>query len=97
MKEAVENTCEKIQEGKSIAGPLMRGFLQPIGGTDGGCRGESVTAGDAESCFRFYEEEVATMAKGLTSVIEPLLIIIVLCCWIYVFLCIFPFSLWLLQ
>ena len=27
----------------------------------------------------FYEEEVATMAKGLASVIEPLLIIVVGC------------------
>lgn len=81
VKEAVENTCEKIQEGKSIAGPLDEsGVFAPMVvqmvavGEESGNLPEMLSRVSG-----FYEEEVATMAKGLTSVIEPLLIIIVGC------------------
>ena len=71
----------KIQEGKNLAVPLEEsGVFSPMlvqmvaVGEESGDLPEllSRVAG-------FYEEEVATMAKGLASVIEPLLIIVVGC------------------
>lgn len=81
VAEAVENTCEKIQEGKSLADPLEEsGFFAPMVVHMVAVGEESGNLPDMLSRVSgFYEEEVATMAKGLTSVIEPLLIIIVGC------------------
>ncbi|CEO87668.1 type II secretion system F family protein [Syntrophaceticus schinkii] len=79
--EAVEDTCEKIQEGKNIAGPLGEsGVFAPMVVQMVAVGEESGNLPDMLSRVSgFYEEEVATMAKGLTSIIEPLLIIIVGC------------------
>jgi type IV pilus assembly protein PilC len=81
VAEAVEDTCEKIQEGKNIAGPLGEsGVFAPMVVQMVAVGEESGNLPDMLSRVSgFYEEEVATMAKGLTSIIEPLLIIIVGC------------------
>lgn len=81
VSEAVAVTSEKIQEGKSIAGPLGEsGIFAPmlvqmvsVGEESGNLPGMLGRISD------FYEEEVATLAKGLTSVIEPLMVIVVGC------------------
>lgn len=79
VAEAVKRAGEKIQEGESIAGPLKESKLFPptvtlmisIGEETGDL--PALLTGIAE----FYEQEVATMAKGLAGLIEPLLIIFV--------------------
>jgi len=79
VAEAVKRAGEKIQEGKSIAEPLKESKLFPptvilmiaVGEETGDL--PSLLTGIAE----FYEQEVATMSKGLTSLIEPLMIIFV--------------------
>ena len=65
VAEAVENTCEKIQKGKNIAGPLGEsGVFAPM-------VVRMVAVGRIRNLpdmlsrvSGFYEEEVATMAKG---------------------------------
>jgi len=79
LADAVATTVEKIQEGKGIAAPLKEsGFFQPmvihmvaVGEETGQL--PALLARIAE----FYEAEVATMTKGLTALIEPLMIIFV--------------------
>lgn len=79
VAEAVKRAGEKIQEGQSIAEPLKESKLFPptvilmiaVGEETGDL--PSLLTGIAE----FYEQEVATMSKGLTGLIEPLMIIFV--------------------
>ncbi|MDW7651435.1 MAG: type II secretion system F family protein [Bacillota bacterium] len=79
VEEAVANAGEKIQEGESISEPLKESGLFPPMVTLMISVGEET--GDLPSLLNrvaeFYEAEVATMAKGLTSLIEPLMIIFV--------------------
>lgn len=79
VAEAVRDAGEKIQEGHSIAGPLKDSGLFPPMMTMMVAVGEET--GDLPSLLtrvsEFYEAEVATMAKGLTSLIEPLMLIFV--------------------
>ncbi|MEG3068008.1 MAG: type II secretion system F family protein [Syntrophaceticus schinkii] len=81
VAEAVENTCEKIHEGQNLADPLGEsGVFAPMVVQMVAVGEESGNLPDMLSRVSgFYEEEVATMAKGLTSVIEPLMIIVVGC------------------
>ena len=79
VAEAVEKTSEKIQEGKNLADPLGEsGVFPPMVvqmvavGEESGNLPEMLSRVSG-----FYDEEVATMSKGLASVIEPLLIIVV--------------------
>ncbi|HIE12578.1 MAG TPA: type II secretion system F family protein, partial [Desulfotomaculum sp.] len=81
VAEAAAAAAEKIQEGKSIAGPLEEsGFFPPM-------VIQMVAIGEESGALpflltrvaEFYEEEVATMTKGLAAVIEPLMIIFVGC------------------
>lgn len=79
VEETVKVTGEEIQEGKNLAVPLEEsGVFSPMlvqmvaVGEDSGNLPEMLSRAAS-----FYEEEVATMAKGLASVIEPLLIILV--------------------
>ncbi|HBI27600.1 MAG TPA: type II secretion system F family protein, partial [Peptococcaceae bacterium] len=81
VAEAVEKTSEKIQEGKNLADPLGEsGVFPPMVvqmvavGEESGNLPEMLSRVSG-----FYDEEVATMSKGLASVIEPLLIIVVCC------------------
>lgn len=79
VAEAVKRAGEKIQEGQSIAEPLKESKLFPPTVTLMIAVGEET--GDLPSLLtgiaEFYEQEVATMSKGLTSLIEPLMIIFV--------------------
>lgn len=69
----------RIQEGQSIAEPLKESKLFPPMVTLMVAVGEET--GDLPSMLNrvaeFYEQEVATITKGLTSLIEPLMIIFV--------------------
>jgi type IV pilus assembly protein PilC len=79
VEEAVRIAGEKIQEGESISDPLRESGLFPPMVTLMISVGEET--GDLPSLLNriaeFYEAEVATMAKGLASLIEPLMIIFV--------------------
>ncbi|EEG78356.1 type II secretion system F family protein [Dethiobacter alkaliphilus] len=79
VEKAVQDTAMKIQEGQSIAEPLKESKLFPPMVTLMISVGEET--GDLPSLLNriaeFYEAEVATMAKGLTALIEPLMIIFV--------------------
>ncbi|NPV72431.1 MAG: type II secretion system F family protein [Pelotomaculum sp.] len=77
VAEAVKNAAEGIQEGQNIAAPLEEsGFFPPML-IDMVSVGEET--GQLSSLLSqvadFYEEEVATMTKGLTSMLEPVLLI----------------------
>ncbi len=69
----------RIQEGQSIAVPLRQSKLFPAMVTL--MIGVGEETGDLPDLLarvsEFYEAEVATMTKGLTSIIEPLMMIVV--------------------
>ncbi|MCL6638674.1 MAG: type II secretion system F family protein [Firmicutes bacterium] len=77
VAEVIRSAAEGIHEGQSIAVPLEKsGFFPPmlidmvrVGEETG--RLSALLARVAD----FYEEEVATMTKGLTSMLEPVLLI----------------------
>lgn len=76
---AIKEAAVQIQEGQSIAVPLKQSKLFPamvtlmisVGEESGSLPDMLAKVAD------FYESEVAAMTKGLTSIIEPLLLIIV--------------------
>ncbi len=81
VAESINMTGLEIQEGKNLSVPLEEsGVFPPMlvqmvaVGEESGNLPEMLSR-----VAGFYEEEVATMAKGLASVIEPLLIIVVGC------------------
>lgn len=79
VTEAVKITGERIQEGQGIAVPLAAsGFFPPMV-TNMVAVGEETgqVSNLLDRVAEFYEEEVATMTKGLTSLLEPILIIFV--------------------
>ncbi|RYD04347.1 hypothetical protein N752_13315 [Desulforamulus aquiferis] len=72
-------TGTSIQEGQSIAAPLKKSGLFPPMVINMIAVGEE-TGQLSQLLGRvadFYEEEVTTMTKGLTAIIEPLLLITV--------------------
>lgn len=79
VADAVELAGRRIQEGKNIAEPLKESGLFPPMVTLMVSVGEET--GDLPALLNriseFYETEVATLTKGLTSLIEPVMIIIV--------------------
>lgn len=79
VNDAVIKAGQRIQEGQSIAEPLKESGLFPPMVTMMISVGEET--GDMSSLLtrisEFYEGEVATMTKGLTSLIEPVMIIFV--------------------
>ncbi|MDD4169468.1 MAG: type II secretion system F family protein [Desulfotomaculaceae bacterium] len=79
VAEAVAAAGAKIHEGKSIAVPLEESGLFPPMVIQMVSTGEET--GNLSSLLSrvagFYEEEVATMTKGLTALIEPILLIAV--------------------
>jgi type IV pilus assembly protein PilC len=81
VEEAVRAAGDKIQEGKSIAGPLEEsGMFPPMVIQMVAVGEESGTLSNLLGrVAEFYESEVATMTKGLTALIEPIMIIIVGC------------------
>ena len=77
--DATEMAGEKIQEGSSVSAPLEESGIFPPMVTHMISVGEET--GDIpdmmDKVASFFEEEVATMTKGLTSLIEPLMLIII--------------------
>jgi len=78
MDAAVE-AGEKIQEGSSVSVPLEESGIFPPMVTHMVAVGEET--GDIpdmmDKVAAFFEEEVATMTKGLTSLIEPLMLVVI--------------------
>ncbi len=77
--DATTEAGERIQEGSSIATPLEESGVFPPMVTHMVSVGEE-TGGIPEMMDKvaeFFEEEVATMTKGLTSLIEPLMLVVI--------------------
>ncbi|MEW5785524.1 MAG: type II secretion system F family protein [Bacillota bacterium] len=74
---AIRNAGEKIHEGRNIASPLEESGVFPPMVTHMITVGEET--GDLpqmmDKVADFFEEEVSTMTKGLTALIEPLMLI----------------------
>jgi len=79
VEDAVDVASEQIQEGKSIAEPLEESGVFPPMMTHMIAVGEETGALPdlLNRIAEFFEEEVAVMTKGLTSMIEPILLIVV--------------------
>lgn len=77
--EAAAVAGEKIQEGSSVAEPLEESGVFPPMVTHMIAVGEET--GDIpemlDKVAAFFEEEVATITKGLTSLIEPLMLVVI--------------------
>lgn len=77
--DVVKSTGEKIHEGKNISSPLEQSGIFPPMVTHMVAVGEET--GELpemmDKVADFYEDEVATMTKGLTSLIEPLMLIVI--------------------
>lgn len=79
VMEATETAATKIQEGSTLAAPLEESGIFPPMVTHMISVGEE-TGGLSDMLDKiaeFYEEEVATMTKGLTTLIEPVLLIVI--------------------
>jgi type IV pilus assembly protein PilC len=77
--EAAEMAGEKIQEGSSVAEPLEESGVFPPMVTHMIAVGEETgnIPDMMDKVASFFEEEVATITKGLTSLIEPLMLIVI--------------------
>ncbi len=77
--EATKIAGEKIQEGSTVSTPLEESGVFPPMVTHMISVGEET--GDIpdmmDKVADFFEEEVATMTKGLTSLIEPLMLVVI--------------------
>ena len=77
--EATKVAGEKIQEGSTVSAPLEESGVFPPMVTHMISVGEET--GDIpemmDKVADFFEEEVATMTKGLTSLIEPLMLVVI--------------------
>ncbi len=75
---AVKDVQSSIKEGESIAAPLMNHSVFPPMVVQMMAVGEETGALDTmlEKVGDFYDKEVEAMVEGLTSLIEPLLIVI---------------------
>ena len=78
IAEAIENSQEGIVEGQSIAAPLARSGIFPPMVTDMIAVGEN--SGQLEQMLlkvsEAYDNQIETTVSGLTSILEPLLIVI---------------------
>jgi type IV pilus assembly protein PilC len=77
--EAVQEAGQKIQEGKNLSTPIKDSGVFPPMVTQMISVGEET--GELpemlDKVADFYEEEVATMTKGLTALIEPVMLVVV--------------------
>ncbi|MDH3499237.1 MAG: type II secretion system F family protein [Acidimicrobiia bacterium] len=75
---AVKDVQASIKEGESIAGPLVNHSVFPPMVVQMMAVGEETGALDTmlEKVGEFYDKEVEAMVEGLTSLIEPLLIVV---------------------
>jgi type IV pilus assembly protein PilC len=79
IMEAAEMAGEMIQEGSSVADPLEESGVFPPMVTHMIAVGEETgnIPDMMDKVASFFEEEVATITKGLTSLIEPLMLIVI--------------------
>jgi type IV pilus assembly protein PilC len=79
VMDATKIAGEKIQEGSSVSAPLEESGIFPPMVTHMISVGEET--GDIpdmmEKVAQFFEEEVETMTKGLTSLLEPLMLVVI--------------------
>lgn len=77
VADAVKEATRKIEEGKSISGPLEESGVFPpmvIHMIEVGEETGSLSS-LLDKIADFYEEEVAVMTKGLTALIEPIMLV----------------------
>ncbi|MEA2101534.1 MAG: type II secretion system inner membrane protein GspF [Thermodesulfobacteriota bacterium] len=93
MEDAIDNTVEQVMDGSTVAEPLKRSGVFPpiiihminVGERSGSLEDMLLKASNA------YEEEVETAVAGLTSILEPLMIVIMgLCVGFVVMAILFP-------
>jgi type IV pilus assembly protein PilC len=77
--EATQIAGEKIQEGSSVFAPLEESGIFPPMVTHMISVGEETgnIPDMMDKVAEFFEEEVATMTKGLTALIEPLMLVVI--------------------
>ncbi len=77
--EATERAGVKIQEGSSVSAPLEESGVFPPMVTHMISVGEETgeMSDMLDKVAEFFEEEVATMTKGLTALIEPLMLVVI--------------------
>jgi type IV pilus assembly protein PilC len=75
----MREVAERVKEGQSLAGPLARVGVFPTMVTQMLAVGEETGALDQmlHKLADFYDDEVSAMLKALTSIIEPLMMIVV--------------------
>lgn len=79
VAQAVQNAGRRIEEGKNIAGPLEESGVFPPMVTHMIAIGEETGALPSllDKIAEFYEDEVATLTKGLSALLEPIMLAIV--------------------
>ncbi|HAP32543.1 MAG TPA: type II secretion system F family protein [Firmicutes bacterium] len=79
LQEAAKDAAEKVQEGKSITIPLSESPVFPPMVTQMVSIGEETGALPdlLNRIASFFEDEVAVLTKGLTAMIEPIMLIVV--------------------
>ncbi|HEU0164924.1 MAG TPA: type II secretion system F family protein [Thermomicrobiales bacterium] len=78
IENAIKRVQESVRQGKSIAGPLADEPIFPSMVVQMISVGEEAGSMEImlEKVSEFYDSEVETMTKGLTSLIEPLMIVV---------------------
>ena len=81
ISDPMGEVAERVREGQPLATPLARTGVFPVMVTQMLSVGEETGAVDSmlHKLADFYDDEVATMLKSLTSIIEPLMMIGVGC------------------
>ena len=79
VAEVVQEATKRIEEGKNISAPLEESGIFPPMVTQMIEVGEETGSLPTllEKVAEFYEEEVAIMVKGLTALIEPIMLVVV--------------------
>jgi type IV pilus assembly protein PilC len=81
ISDPMAEVAERVREGQPLAVPLARTGVFPVMVTQMLSVGEETGAVDSmlHKLADFYDDEVATMLKSLTSIIEPIMMIAVGC------------------
>lgn len=79
ISDPMKEVQERVREGQSLAAPLARTGVFPVMVTQMLAVGEETGAMDTmlHKLADFYDDEVATQLKALTSIIEPVMMIFV--------------------
>ncbi|HOJ11281.1 MAG TPA: type II secretion system F family protein [Clostridiales bacterium] len=79
VNEVINNTVKKIEEGKNISDQLKESYLFPPMMIQMIAVGEETGSLSSmlDKMAEFYEDEVTTLTKGITALIEPIMLVIV--------------------